>query len=198
MKRVLVAILFACLCLCALPAAAQMTPAQGGQAMAATANPLSTTLKAMWDGIKRNLSESAEKMPEAEYAFKPTPEVRSFGQILGHVANSHYAYCSMVKGEKNPNQGNDLEKVTAKADLVKALNESIAYCDGVYGTMTDAAVVEMVKVGQGEKATQAMRGRPLIGNISHDNEHYGNIVTYLRIKGIVPPSTERAQRRDDN
>jgi uncharacterized damage-inducible protein DinB len=88
--------------------------------------------------------------------------------------------------------------VTAKAGLVKALNDSIAYCDGVYGTMTDAAVVEMVKMGQGEKATQAMRGRPLIGNISHDNEHYGNIVTYLRIKGIVPPSTERAQRRDDD
>jgi len=185
MKRVLVFMLFVSFAI--VPAALAQAPA----ASAAPADPLSGTLKTLWDGVKRNIVESAEKMPEANYAFKPTPDVRTFGELLGHVANSNFNYCARVKGEKNPNEGNDIEKKTAKADVQKGLADSFAYCDGVYGGMTDAKAMEMMKMGQGE----APRARLLIGNISHDNEHYGNLVTYMRLKGLVPPSTERMQKR---
>jgi uncharacterized damage-inducible protein DinB len=195
MKRIVLAAAFACLI--ALPAVAQTpaaAPAQAPAAQAAPAtppaHPLSATLKSMWDGLKLNLVQSAEKMPEADYAFQPTKDVRTFGQMIAHVANSSFSYCARAKGEDNPNK-EDLEKTKAtKADLVKALNDAVTYCDGVYGGMTDAAAMELVKAGQ----NLVPKARYLITNISHDNEHYGNLVTYMRLKGLVPPSTERAQQ----
>jgi uncharacterized damage-inducible protein DinB len=184
MKRALVLVVL--LGLSAVPALAQtQAPA------AAPADPLSRAVRNMWDGVKRNVAESAAKMPEADFGFKPTPEVRSFGELLGHVANSAFSYCARAKGEANPNQGNDFEKKTAKADLVKAIGDAFAYCDGVYGTLTDAKALELVKSGQNE----VPRVSALISNISHTNEHYGNIVTYLRLKGLVPPSTERTMKK---
>jgi uncharacterized damage-inducible protein DinB len=191
MKRVLLVVV--CMLVLALPAMAQ-PPAQGA---GATADPFSKALKASFDTVSRYLAGSAEKMPEANFAFKPTPEVRSFGEIVGHVANTHYSYCSRIKGEKNPNEGNDLEKKTAKADIVKALNDSIAYCAAAYDTMTDAKAVELMAppaapAGMPARpaAAPAPRLRLLLGNVTHDQEHYGNLVTYLRLKGLVPPSSE--------
>jgi len=192
MKRIVLAAAFACLI--ALPVAAQTpasTPAQAPAAQATPpAQPLSATLKSMWDGLKLNLVQSAEKMPEADYGFQPTKDVRTFGQMIAHVASSSFSYCARGKGEDNPNK-EDFEKTkTTKADLVKALNDAVAYCDGVYGVMTDAAAMELVKAGQ----NLVPKARYLVANISHDNEHYGNLVTYMRLKGLVPPSTERAQQ----
>jgi uncharacterized damage-inducible protein DinB len=191
MKRLVA--LAALACLLSVPALAQSpapAPAAAAVQAAPPAQPLSATLKSMWDGIKMNLVQSAEKMPEADYGFQPTKEVRTFGQMIAHVANSSFSYCARGKGEDNPNK-EDFEKTkTTKADLVKALNDAAAYCDGVYGAMTDAAAMELVKAGQ----NMVPRARYLITNISHDNEHYGNLVTYLRLKGLVPPSTERAQQ----
>ena len=195
MKRIVLAAAFACLI--ALPVVAQTpasTPAQAPAAQATPttppAQPLSATLKSMWDGLKLNLVQSAEKMPEADYGFQPTKDVRTFGQMIAHVANSSFSYCARGKGEDNPNK-EDFEKAkTTKADLVKALNDAVAYCDGVYGVMTDAAAMELVKAGQ----NLVPKARYLVANISHDNEHYGNLVTYMRLKGLVPPSTERAQQ----
>lgn len=179
-----------------LPALAQ-PPAQGA---GAAASPFSSALKASYDTVSGYLARSAEKMPEADYSFKPTPEVRSFGQIIGHVANSQFSYCSRVKGEKNPNQGNDFEKKTAKADLVKALADSTAFCAAVYGGMTDAMAIEPIaasappaaRAGEPARPPQPppMRARILLGNVTHDWEHYGNVITYLRLKGLVPPSSE--------
>ena len=195
MKRV--AAVAALASLLALPVLAQTTPAAPAQAPAAQAappvppaQPLSASLKSMWDTLKLNLVQSAEKMPEADYGFQPTKDVMTFGQLLTHVANSSFTYCARGKGEDNPNK-EDFEKTkSTKADIVKALNDAAAYCDGVYGAMTDAAAMEMVKAGQ----NLVPKARYLITNISHDNEHYGNLVTYMRIKGLVPPSTERAQQ----
>jgi uncharacterized damage-inducible protein DinB len=124
-------------------------------------------------------------MPEANYSFRPTADVRTFGELIGHLANEHYMICSGVKGEKNPQESVDYEKKTAKADLVKALQESNAYCDAVYGSLTDTP-----------KLTQPATGRrdtpfgSLLMNVTHDSEHYGNIITYLRLKGLVPPSSQ--------
>jgi uncharacterized damage-inducible protein DinB len=150
---------------------------------------LSAGLKRSWDGIKRNVSEAAEKMPEANYSFKPAPEVRSFGEMVGHIAESQHATCARLKGEQVPFERGSIEKKTAKADLVKAMQDSIAACDGVYGTATDESLIKLTKVGQNELSPV----NALWGNISHSNEHYGNLVTYMRLKGLVPPSTERAQ-----
>ena len=170
-----------------VPAAAPV--AQAAPA-APPANPLSATLKSMWDGLKLNLVQSADKMSEADFAFQPTKEVRTFGQLVAHVAASSFSYCARGKGEDNPNKVDFEKTMTSKADLVKALNDAATYCDGVYGGMTDASAMELVKTGQ----TLAPKARFLIANISHDNEHYGNFVTYMRLKGLVPPSTERAQQ----
>ena len=147
-------------------------------------NPYSAMVKGGWDSLKKNLSASAAKVAEADFAFKPTPQVRSFGQILGHLANEHYAICAAVKGEKSP-ATTDFEKVTAKAELVAAFDKSIAYCDGAYAAMTDAAGTQMVEVF-GEKM---MKLAALQVNLTHSSEHYGNLVTYMRLKGMVPPSS---------
>jgi uncharacterized damage-inducible protein DinB len=162
------------------------TPAPAAQPQPMTA---SAGVKRGWDMIKRNVGEAAEKMPEVSYSYKPTPDVRSFAELVGHVAESQFATCTRLKGEQLPFERGAIEKKTAKADLVKALQDSIAACDGVYGAATDESLVKMIKVGQTELAPVSA----LWGNISHSNEHYGNMVTYLRLKGLVPPSTERAQ-----
>jgi uncharacterized damage-inducible protein DinB len=149
------------------------------------ANPYTGVVKTAWDGVKKNVTNAATQMPENEYSFKPVPEVRSFGQIVGHLANDNYLLCSSAKGEKNPN-GTDFEKTTAKADLVKALTDSITYCDGVFATTTDKTALETVDLfGQ-----KALRLRALELNVNHENEHYGNFVTYMRLKGHVPPTSQ--------
>lgn len=148
---------------------------------------LSEALDRMHTGVARNVVEAAEKMPEAEYGFQPTKDVRTFAGFVGHVANAEFGYCARVKGEANPNK-QDFEKVVGKAALVAGLKAAVAYCDGVYKMQTDAALSEMITMGQ----SQQPRGQVLVQNISHSNEHYGNLVTYMRIKGLVPPSTERA------
>lgn len=159
--------------------------------------PLAMSIKAQNDAIKRNVAASATKMPEEHYAFKPTPDVRSFGELIGHLANANYGACSRAKGEANPNQGKDWEKTTAKADLVKALSDAIAYCDTAYSAATDASLVEMIKVpAANNMQREVARGNNLVSNIAHNNEHYGNLVTYMRIKGLVPPSSEPRPTKD--
>lgn len=155
--------------------------------MAASAqNPMVEGQKFLNDMAKNNILRSAEKMPEENYSFKPTPEVRSFGQLLGHVADAQYLFCSAVLGKPNPAPGIEKSK-TSKADLIAALKEAFAYCDSAYAGLTDAQLAEKVKFF-GREHTKAT---VLSFNTAHNNEHYGNIVTYLRMKGIVPPSSER-------
>ena len=195
MKRVSAMVAFACLI--ALPVFAQIASPPAAQAPAAQAappvgptEPLSRVLFNGYNSQKMNLTQSADKVSDADYAFQPTKDVRTFGQIIAHVANTQFNYCSVAKGEPNPNK-DDIEKTAmTKAAIVKALADSFAYCDTVYLTLTDAKALELIKVGQNE----VPRAARLISNIAHDNEHYGNLVTYMRIKGYVPPSTERAQQ----
>ena len=147
-------------------------------------NPLMTEARQAYSTVKYNLLMSAEKMPEENYSFRPAPRVRTFAQILGHIAEEHYLYCGAVKGEE---KAVDVEKgKTAKAEVIAALKDSFAYCEAVYDGLTDATAVQMIKRGQ----MQRTRLWIVWGNIVHDNSHYGNLVTYMRIKGLVPPSTE--------
>lgn len=144
-------------------------------------------------GTFRNLVESAEKMPQADYGFQATKETRTFGAFVGHTINAAYNNCSRAKGEPNPNK-DDLEKVTAKAKLVEAAKAVQAYCDAVYAAQTDASLAEMVQAGQ----NQVPRAQLLIGVISHNMNEYGQKVILMRLKGIVPPTTERATRKPGN
>ena len=150
-------------------------------------NPLSTYNRSMYGGIKKILLRSAEQVPEENYGFKPTEAVRSFGQILGHVADSQYYFCSLALGEKNLSPKVEKTK-TSKADLIGALKESFAYCDKAYDAMTDASGTQTVKF-RGEDAPKF--GVLTVNNL-HNMEHYGNLVTYMRLKNIVPPSSDQA------
>jgi uncharacterized damage-inducible protein DinB len=141
--------------------------------------------------MKANLTQAAEKMPDADYSFKPAGELRSFGGQIGHVANFHYLFCSAAKGEANPNQGQNLEQKTTKADFVKALADSFAYCDTPFSALTDESMSQMITQGRGG---QVARGAVLMNLIAHDNEEYGIMTVYLRMKNLVPPSTENAGR----
>jgi len=131
------------------------------------------------------IDAAAGKMPEEQYAFKPDPAVRSFGQILGHIADANYLFCSTVLGEKNPSPEAEKTKVT-KAELRVALHDAFSYCDRAYTSLTDASVNETVKAfGQERNKLGA-----LWFNASHNLEHYGNLVVYMRLKGYLPPSSE--------
>ncbi len=150
---------------------------------AQTANPLSTEAKQAYNGIKNNMTKLADKVPEDLYGFKATPEIRSIGQLIAHVADSQLRTCSAVNGAVK--QAGAASK-TAKADLVAALKESFAECDKAFESLTDATAANMIKTARGERSTLGA----LVGNTTHTNEEYGYLAVYLRLKGIVPPSSE--------
>ena len=165
----------------------------GAQTGQTPANPLSTWLRNAYTGNRNSIVRSADKMPEENYGMRPGPqqEVRTFGQQLGHIADFNFLWCSQAKGEKNPNAGNNLEKLTTKAEFIKALNDSFAYCDGAYDSLTDASGMEIVDITQENgRQTRNLRMALLILNYGHNNEVYGSMVTYLRIESIVPASSE--------
>ena len=149
------------------------------------ANPITASEKGLYSFVSTAVIGAAQKMPEENYSFKPTPEVRSFGQLVGHVADANYAFCSQTAGEANPGKGIEKTK-TSKADLVAALKDAVAYCNKAFDSMTDANGSQMVKFRNLNMAKLTL----LSLNTAHTDEHYGNMVTYLRMKGIVPPTSE--------
>jgi uncharacterized damage-inducible protein DinB len=158
--------------------------------VAQTENPISQAIRQAWDDAKGNLQQSAELMPEADYGFKPTESVRTFGQILAHVAGANYVFCSAARGEKSPFSEDHFEKsLKTKAQIFSAVKDSVAYCDAAYKSLTDRSAAESIAMpfGMGSRP----RAAALIGNTGHLQEHYGNFVTYFRIKGMVPPSSRR-------
>jgi uncharacterized damage-inducible protein DinB len=143
-------------------------------------------LKTQAETIRSLVLRTAEKVPENLYEFKPTPDVRSLGGVIGHVADGNNLLCAMASGDKAaPNPAN--EKKTTRADLVAALKASFAACDKVFAATTDANATAPVDFF-GQKQT---RLGTLAFTNSHMWEHYGNLVTYMRLKNIVPPSSER-------
>jgi hypothetical protein len=152
---------------------------------------LATSLQRGYAGIKANFTAAAEKMPEADYTFKPgsTPEARTYAQVITHIAQSQFGQCAGLTGAPNPMQGKNLEQeLKTKPEITKALADSYALCDKAFADVTDANATEMVKAGQNEQT----RAAALYGVIVHGNEMAGTAYVYLRSKNIVPPSTERA------
>ena len=149
------------------------------------ANPITVSEKGLYLFMSSAVVRAAEKMPEENYSFKPTPDVRSFGQLVGHVADANYMFCAQASGETNPMKNIEKTKTT-KADLVAAIKEAVAYCNTTFDGMTDAKGSEMVKLFGFNLAKLTL----LSLNTAHTDEHYGNMVTYMRMKGIVPPTSE--------
>lgn len=168
-----------CMLACALGAGAQQpVPAP------ANANPLSANNQRYYTGIKWMLLRSAEKMPEQHYGFKAADSVRSFGEIVGHLAESQYAFCALVLGEKSP--APKIEPRKNKAELLAALKAALTYCDRAYDGMTDASATEIVRF----RGKDTPKLGVLAANNLHSMLHYGNLITYLRQKDVVPPSSE--------
>jgi uncharacterized damage-inducible protein DinB len=183
--RTIVRTLLLCLLIPTAVALSQDKPPAAAVPAASPADPLSTFNKMVYGGVKGILLRSAEKMPEENYAFKPTDAVRSYGQIIGHVADSQYYFCSLALGEANP--ALQIEKTkTSKADLITALKGAFAYCDKAYDGMTDATAAQTVTLFGGPTPKLGV----LEVNLVHSMEHYGNLVTYMRMKNIVPPTSE--------
>ena len=153
----------------------------------AQSNPFTDAAKAQLEQIKNNVIRTAEKVPEDLYAFKPTPEVRSFGQLLAHIADGNFGICGAGSTMKPPMSG--VEKSTGgngKAAIQKALAASFEFCESAWASMDNTRSPEVVKTFLGTQP----RFSVLTFNTSHVWEHYGNLVTYMRLKGIVPPSSE--------
>ncbi len=157
-------------------------------APAAPANPITASERGFYGFVSNAVIGAAQKMPEENYSFKPTPEVRTFGQLVGHVADANYMFCSKASGEANPSTGSIEKTKTSKADLVAALKDAVAYCNKAFDGMTDAKGSEMMQMFSYHLAKLTVFSL----NTAHTDEHYGNMVTYLRIKGIVPPTSENA------
>lgn len=168
----------------AITAAAALVAASNAYAQ----NPWMDSAKRQHDMIKGNLLKTAAQVPESVYAYRPTPDVRTLGQIIGHIANANFMICGAAGDQKGPST--DAEKtLTSKADLSKALTDSFAFCDKVIAGLDDKKAAEIVKFFIGPTP----RGMVIAFNTSHLNEHYGNLVTYMRLNKIVPPSSQTSQ-----
>jgi uncharacterized damage-inducible protein DinB len=160
------------------------------QAPAGAQGPVARSLQSAWNTAKGYIVQSAEVMPEENYGFRPADTVRTFGQILAHVAGANHLFCAAAKGTTTKITEDQFEKTaTTRAAIVKALADSMAYCDSVFAGLTDGQLSDPIEMpfGMGKD----VRSAAILGNIGHLNEHYGNLVTYMRIKGIVPPSSRR-------
>lgn len=169
----------------AAPAAASPAPAA---APADAENPYSAWNRHAYGKIEDILVRAAEKMPEADYGFRPAESVRSYGEIVGHLASSQYYFCSTALGEANP-AAHAQKPGSAKAELIAGLKESNAYCEKAYASLNDATGRTTVKMFHGTEDVPKLDA--LHVNNMHDMEHYGNLVTYLRMKNIVPPTSEK-------
>ena len=145
---------------------------------------MSTETKQAYNNIKNNLARAAEKMPDDAYDFKASPDIRTFGALIGHIAQAQMGTCSAVNGAMKKS---DAGSKTSKADLVAALNDSFAECDKAFDSLTDANAAEMIKGPRGERSKLGM----LNGVVTHDNEEYGYLAVYMRLKSVVPPSSDR-------
>jgi len=162
--------------------AQEKAPAQA----APPANPITVSEKGLYSFVSGAVVGAAEKMPEENYSFKPTPDVRSFGQLVGHVADASYMFCSQASGQANPSKEQIEKTKTSKADLVAAIKGGVAFCNKAFDTMTDTKGSEMIKMFTFNLARLTVFSI----NTAHTDEHYGNMVTYMRLKGIVPPTSE--------
>jgi uncharacterized damage-inducible protein DinB len=151
-------------------------------AIAQTPNPFMSELKQFYTVRKADLLKAADRMPAEDYNFRPTSDVRTFGQLIAHIADAQMSFCSGAKGK--PSRLNAASKTT-KADLMASLKASFDECDGVFDATTDVIATQMIKTGDSEHS----KFWALLYATLHDNEEYGYLAVYLRLKELIPPST---------
>jgi uncharacterized damage-inducible protein DinB len=156
------------------------------QSPAPVSNPLSAATKSMYEMARNNILKSAEKMAEGDYSFRPVETVMTFRQLLIHVAEANVMVAGNATAEEKPKVTADKEKAT-KAEVIAALKASFAFTDKLYDGLTDARALELVDMWKTKRPVAYV----LSFNVVHNYEHYGNLVTYMRIKGLVPPSSEK-------
>jgi uncharacterized damage-inducible protein DinB len=153
---------------------------------AQTPDLMSKGTKAIYTSTKTNVLKAAEAVPESDYSFKPTEKVRSFGELIAHVADGQYEFCSAALGDTSEHPSVEKSKAS-KTDIVAALKTAFSYCDKAYDGLTDAHAADEVKFFNRPMAKINVLGF----NTAHTDEHYGNIVTYMRLKNMVPPSSKQ-------
>ena len=163
-------------------------PAQAQAPATSQTFPMTASLLRGYHGLQQNLLAAAEKMPDADYAFRPTPDVRPFGQLVAHVALAQFGTCAALKGEPDPKHDVKEDAPRSKAEEIALLKASAEYCDPVLDPLTDQMLTETFKAGPNTVA----KGLALTSTNVHGNEMYGTMAVYLRLKGIVPPTTEKA------
>jgi uncharacterized damage-inducible protein DinB len=146
-------------------------------------------LQGQYATLKRNITGSAEKMPAEHFAFRPTPEVMTYAELIAHVLDVQYSFCAAVKGVPSPAAKDVAKTTTTKAAVIQLAKDSFAFCDDAMAALTAENTQEMIAVGTAPNQRQIARANQLTMLVVHGNEHYGNLVTYMRIKGIVPPSS---------
>ncbi len=158
--------------------AASSTPAP-------SANPLSAEVQTRYAQIKGFVMKSAENMPAENYSYKPTPDIRTFARVVNHVTEAQYHICGALNGvtAAKPAPAETADKAT----IVAALTASFAECDKAYGALTDANMTEMVQLGPAKRSRLGLAW----GNVTHDTEQYATLALYMRLKGLVPPSSEK-------
>ena len=166
----------------ASPSAAPQTPAPTSETLT-----LSSQMLRGYQNIQRDLAEAAEKMPDEHYGFRPTPDIKPFGQLVAHVALAQFRVCALLTGEPNPRKDDKEDASRTKADALALLKASTAYCDPPVSALTETAMTELTKAGQ----LQVAKGLVPVELVTHGMEMYGTMAVYLRLKGIVPPTTAR-------
>jgi hypothetical protein len=152
---------------------------------APTTGPASEVLRS-YSTLKPNVIKAAEKMPDADFQYAPTKEIRTFARVVNHITEAQFHTCALLNGKK------DFVKPPAdtadKATIVAALKASYSECDTAYAALTDSNVTEMLATSPAAKRSRIGMAW---GNVSHDNEQYAELSTYLRLKGLVPPTSEK-------
>jgi uncharacterized damage-inducible protein DinB len=169
----------AAIALCAAVVPVHAQAASGGD------NPSLSVVHTMWQMMANYVAKSAEQMPEAKYSYRPTPEVRTFGEIIGHVAGAEKMFCALGMGETPPSEDAVEKTSPSKAQLIAALKDAATYCDKAYSQSDASSHMPATIFGQKQTRLHA-----LVLNATHVGEHYGNLITYLRLNGMVPPSSQ--------
>ncbi len=157
----------------------------------AAADPGVEGLREVLGFYRQNVVEAVQKTPEGDLDFRPVAEVNSFREMVGHIVDAQYSICATAKQEKNPQAERIFKKVLAKDELVRALQSSFAYCDDALASLDAAKLAQRVKSGSTERAVSYHA----VHAVEHTALHYGNLITYMRLHGIVPPETERRNQR---
>ena len=150
-------------------------------------NPMIASFRGLHDITETNVMQTARMLDDEMYAYRPTDDVRSAGELLAHIANAQFAFCSAAAGEASPNETNYEQTATTKADIIAALETGFAYCQGVYDAMSDADAGAMRDFFGRSMTASGI----LAFNSAHNYEHYGNLVTYMRMNDLVPPSSQQ-------